>query len=64
MLDLSVYPHVEVETGTHKMWNKLKDLHEHENMQNKSCLIRKLVNMKYKDECVLEYCESVGNYRY
>ncbi|CAJ2642239.1 unnamed protein product [Trifolium pratense] len=41
-LDLSVYPHVEAETNAHTMWNKLKELYERKNVQNKACLIRKL----------------------
>lgn len=49
-LDLSVYPHVEAETDAQKMWNKLNELYEHKNVQNKSCLTRKLINMKYKDD--------------
>lgn len=47
-LDLSVYLHVEIETDTHKIWNKLKELYERKNVQNKAYLIRKLVNMKYE----------------
>lgn len=46
---MSVYSHVEAQTVMHKAWNNLKELHEHENMQNKACLVRKLINMKYKD---------------
>lgn len=48
-LDFSSYPHVEGETDTQKMWNKVKDLYERKNMQNNVCLIKKLDNMKYKD---------------
>ena len=48
-LDLSVYPHVETEIDANKMWEKLKELYERKNVQNKAFLIRKLVNMKYKD---------------
>lgn len=48
-LDLNVYPYFEVEIDAQEMWNKLKELYERKNMQNKTCLIKKLVNMKYKD---------------
>ncbi|XP_057740507.1 uncharacterized protein LOC130957678 [Arachis stenosperma] len=48
-LDLSVYPHVDTETNAEKMWNKLKELYEKKNVQNKAFLIRKLVNMKYTE---------------
>ena len=47
-LDLSVYPHVETEIDANKMLEKLKELYERKNVQNKAFLIRKLVNMKYK----------------
>ncbi|CAJ2658330.1 unnamed protein product [Trifolium pratense] len=61
-LDLSVYPHVEAETNTHTMWNKLKELYERKNVQNKACLIRKLVNMKYKDgESMAEHMSVFQN---
>ncbi|XP_057730827.1 uncharacterized protein LOC130946170 [Arachis stenosperma] len=46
-LNLSMYPHVDTETNTEKIWNKLKELYERKNVQNKAFLIRKLVNMKY-----------------
>nr|XP_025636351.1 uncharacterized protein LOC112730483 [Arachis hypogaea] len=46
-LDLSVYPHVDTETNTEKMWNELKELYERKNVQNIAFLIRMLVNMKY-----------------
>ncbi|XP_052119099.1 uncharacterized protein LOC127748527 [Arachis duranensis] len=48
-LDLSMYPHVDTETNAEKMWNKLKELYERKNMQNKAFLIRKLANMKYTE---------------
>ena len=48
-LDLSVYPHVDKETNAQSMWQKLADLYERKNVQNKAYLIRKLVNMKYKE---------------
>ncbi|CAJ2654735.1 unnamed protein product [Trifolium pratense] len=61
-LDLSVYPHVEAETNAHTMWNKLKELYERKNVQNKACLIRKLVNMKYKDgESLAEHMSVFQN---
>ncbi|CAJ2642124.1 unnamed protein product [Trifolium pratense] len=61
-LDLSVYPHVEAETNAHTMWNKLKELYERKNVQNKACLIRKLVNMKYKDgESMAEHMSVFQN---
>jgi len=31
-LDVSVYPHVEAETDGHKVWNNLKELYEHKNV--------------------------------
>nr|XP_025703099.1 uncharacterized protein LOC112803856 [Arachis hypogaea] len=47
--DLSMYPHVDIETNAEKMWNKLKELYKRKNVQNKAFLIRKLVNMKYTE---------------
>ncbi|CAJ2628405.1 unnamed protein product [Trifolium pratense] len=44
------------------MWNKLKELYERKNVQNKACLIRKLVNMKYKDgESMAEHMSVFQN---
>ncbi|QHO13808.1 Retrovirus-related Pol polyprotein [Arachis hypogaea] len=48
-LDLSMYPHVDTETNAKKTWNKLKELYERKNVQNKAFLIKKLVNMKYTE---------------
>jgi hypothetical protein len=44
------------------MWNKLKELYERKNVQNKICLIQMLVNMKYKDrESVAEHTSVFQN---
>jgi hypothetical protein len=44
------------------MWNKLKELYERKNVQNKVCLIQMLVNMKYKDrESVAEHTSVFQN---
>jgi hypothetical protein len=44
------------------MWNKLKELYERKNVQNKVCLIQILVNMKYKDrESVAEHTSVFQN---
>lgn len=46
----SIYLHVEVETDPHKIWDKLKESYERKNGQNKTFLIKKLINVKYKDD--------------
>nr|KYP40135.1 Retrovirus-related Pol polyprotein from transposon TNT 1-94 [Cajanus cajan] len=48
-IDKNIYHHVSSETNAFNLWKKLSELFESKNAQNKAFLIRKLVNLKYKD---------------
>ncbi|KAL9260610.1 Retrovirus-related Pol polyprotein from transposon TNT 1-94-like protein [Drosera capensis] len=48
-LDDSVYHHVASETSAHKLWKKLESLYEQKTAANKTFLIRKLVNLKFRE---------------
>ena len=51
-----MFHHVAQETNVHVLWKKLETMYERKTTQNKAFLIRKLVNLKYKDGCdVAEY---------
>ena len=39
------------ETQAHVVWKKLENLFEKKTARNKTALIRRLVNLKYKDGC-------------
>ena len=48
-LDVSICPYVSRITSTYEMWQKLHERYERKSMENKTLLIRKLVNLKYRD---------------
>ena len=50
-LDDSVFHHVANETNANVLWKKLESLYEGKTTQNKVFLIRRLVNLKYKERC-------------
>ena len=45
----SVFHHVSQETNAYSLWSKLEVMYERKTAQNKASVIRRLVNMKYKD---------------
>ncbi|KAF7143342.1 hypothetical protein RHSIM_Rhsim05G0201800 [Rhododendron simsii] len=48
-VDQSVFHHVAQETNVYELWTKLEAMYERKTAQNKAFLIRRLVNLKYKD---------------
>lgn len=54
-VDDSVFHHVSNETSTSSLWEKLEDLYERTTADNKICLIKKLVNLKFKESRVAEH---------
>jgi gag-polypeptide of LTR copia-type/Zinc knuckle len=48
-LDDNVYHHVASETNAHELWKKLESLYEQKTTANKAFLIRKLVNLKFRE---------------
>lgn len=48
-VDQSVFHHVAQETNAYELWEKLESMYERKTAQNKVSLIRRLVNLKYKD---------------
>ncbi|GKV52757.1 hypothetical protein SLEP1_g59325 [Rubroshorea leprosula] len=48
-VDMSVIHHVGQEKESYKLWTKLEELFERKNALKKASLIRKLVNLKYKE---------------
>ncbi|GKV40824.1 hypothetical protein SLEP1_g48425 [Rubroshorea leprosula] len=48
-VDMSVIHHVAQEKESYKLWTKLEGLFERKNALKKASLIRKLVNLKYKE---------------
>lgn len=48
-VDQTVFHHVAQETNAFSLWKKLEAMYERKTAQNKASLIRRLVNLKYKD---------------
>ncbi|CAL2254439.1 unnamed protein product [Prunus armeniaca] len=48
-VDQSVFHHVAQETDAYKLWTKLSSMYERKTAQNKASVIRRLVNLKYRD---------------
>ncbi|CAL2227219.1 unnamed protein product [Prunus armeniaca] len=48
-VDQSVFHHVAQETDAYKLWTKLLSMYEWKTSQNKASVIRRLVNLKYRD---------------
>ena len=48
-IDPAIFHHVSQETNAHTLWAKLEAMYERKTAQNKATLIRRLVNLKYKD---------------
>ena len=48
-VDQSVFHHVSQETDATELWKKLESMYERKTAQNKVTLIRRLVNLKYKN---------------
>ena len=47
--DKSIFHHVAKEVHAYSLWQKLESLYERKTAQNKAFMIRRLVNLKYKD---------------
>ncbi|CAL8081528.1 unnamed protein product [Prunus armeniaca] len=48
-VDQSVFHHVAQETDAYKLWTKSLSMYERKTSQNKASVIRRLVNLKYRD---------------
>ena len=48
-LDDSIFHHVFTKSSAYSLWKKLEDLYEKKTNSNKAFLIRKLINLKYKE---------------
>ena len=48
-VDHSVYHHIAQETKADVLWKKLESMYERQTPLNKTSLIRRVVNLKYKD---------------
>ena len=48
-VDQSVFHHVAKEVDAYSLWQKLESLYERKTTQNKAFIIKRLVNLKYKD---------------
>ncbi|CAL1401497.1 unnamed protein product [Linum trigynum] len=52
----SIFHHVAKDTRADELWHKLESMYERQSTQNKASLIRRIVNLKYKDvHSVLEH---------
>ena len=49
-IDQSVYHHVAKESGVDILWRKLKTIYKQPTVHNKANLMKRLVNLKYKEE--------------
>ena len=68
-MDPSPHEHIYDEMKANVVWKKLENLFVRKTSRNKTTLIRRLVNLKYKDEnnmvehissLISGYCEQVG----
>ncbi|KAF7152438.1 hypothetical protein RHSIM_Rhsim01G0160700 [Rhododendron simsii] len=50
-VDQNMFHHVAQDTNEYEFWTKLEAMCERKTAQNKGSLIRRLVNLKYKDGC-------------
>ncbi|MCF8701896.1 hypothetical protein L3054_10960, partial [Corynebacterium sp. MC-10] len=48
-IDHSVFHHVAQETDAYVLWKKLEDMYQAKTARNKTLLMRRLVNMKFKN---------------
>ena len=48
-VDHTVFHHVAQEVNAHSLWQKLEAMYERKTAQNKAFLIRRLVNLKFRD---------------
>lgn len=48
-VEFIVYPYIRQEVDTHVLWKKLEDMFERKNAQSKAFVIRKQVNLKFKN---------------
>ncbi|CAL1361064.1 unnamed protein product [Linum trigynum] len=48
-IDQSIFHHVAKDTRADELWQKLESMYERQSAQNKASLIRRIVNLKYKD---------------
>ena len=58
-VDQSVFHYVAKEVDAYSLWQKLESLYERKTAQNKTFMIRRLVNLKYKD--ANSVVEHLGN---
>ncbi|CAL8164489.1 unnamed protein product [Prunus armeniaca] len=56
-VDQSVFHHAAQETDAYKLWTKLSSMYERKIAQNKVSVIRRLVNLKYKDGRSVTECQ-------
>lgn len=52
-VDDGVFHYVSMKSSTYSLWKKLEDLYKRKTIENKLFLIRKLVNLKYKEGCFI-----------
>ena len=58
-VDVSVLQHVANDTNAYEMWKKLSGLYERKNALNRTSLMRKIVNLKYRDgESMVEHVST------
>ena len=58
-VDVSVLQHVANDTNAYEMWHKLSGLYERKNALNRTSLMRKIVNLKYRDgESMVEHVST------
>ncbi|KAM1107122.1 hypothetical protein ACFX2B_003881 [Malus domestica] len=60
-VDDCVFHHVSNETNARKFWTKLESLFEKKTLAKKAFLIKKLINVKYKDD--LSVAEHLNNFQ-
>ena len=62
-VDDTVFHHVLYEISTRFFWKKLEDLYERKTTGNKTFLIQKLVNLKFKEgESIAEHLNQIQKY--
>ena len=48
-VDINIFHHISEEMKADELWNKLEAMYENNTFRNKATIIRRLVNLKYKD---------------
>ena len=61
-VDHNVFHHVAKEVDVYSLWQKLESLYERKTAHNKAFMIRRLVNLKYKDgNSVIEHLSNFSD---